>query len=234
MASDGEATENHPVLIREVIRGDGSRALALRVFCARQHGSVPLEACRACPSCIEISPDAESTSALVRCRAPETAEAEQPAEAPRAHDGPSEDILRVGSILRGVALCIGSEVDVSTLRAALAERGLPELLVVDDEGRLVGLVRDVNLPRALRPLHIASLLSALKSPDLRRVGDIMSTATSVGEDDSVRDAVLRMAHAHLREIPVITRGGELVGVLRDIDGLHSLSRFDVQGSRRQL
>src|SRR5262245_61741954 len=97
--------EEHPVLVREVVRRDGSRGLALRVFCSRRAESVPLETCAACPSCLVIATEPDGVSAVVRCKPPEGAAARRMA-APSRSDAPG-DITPVGTVLRGGTLCVG-------------------------------------------------------------------------------------------------------------------------------
>ncbi len=212
MAKEGAASEVHPVLIREIVRRDGSRTLAFHVFCSRRTESVPLAMCETCAACLDISPDAEGVRAVVRCRPP------CPTNAPTAFSRGDPNALPgdttpVGTILHGATLCAGSDAEAATLLALLAERALPELFVVDESGRLVGLVRDGHLQRGASSL-----------------GDVMSSATCVEEAVSVRRAVVRMAGAHVRAVPIVTRDGLLVGVLRDVDGLHFIAT-DRRGRR---
>jgi CBS domain-containing protein len=222
MANDRLATEEHPVLVREVVHRDGSRGLALRVFCSRRAESVPIEECEACPSCVDIAADADGVSGLVRCRPPRGRAALSVTSGLTNGDTPG-NATPVGTVLQGGVLCIGKDAEVSALLALLAERGLPGLFVVDDDGQLVGLVRDANLLAVRRANSTPALSSGLEAPDVSRVDGVMSTAMSVGEEASLRRALLRMASAHLREIPIVTREGQLVGVLRDIDGLRWLA-----------
>jgi len=219
MTNGRKAAEEHPVLVREVVRRDGSRAPALRVFCSRRAASVPLETCEACPSCVDIAPDEDGVGTLVRCQPPHAIATIPRTDRPRGMDDPPGEATLVGSILRGGTLCVASDAEVPALRALSVERALLGLFIVDNDGRLVGLVRDVNLLRAVQPTPDAGPLAALEARDVNRADAVMSTATSVWEDISVRRAIRCMASAHLREIPVVTREGQLVGVLRDIDGL---------------
>lgn len=220
MTSGQDPIEKHPVLVREVLRGDGSRVLSLRVYCSRQSASVDLETCEVCASCIDISPDPGGTQVFVRCEpVQETANAR--AGAPEEGSGPgglAGGTTPVGEILSDNTLCVGTDTHVPAIIELMKERSLPGVFVVDDEGHLVGIVRDVNLLRTLEPMpHMRQEpLHALAGS---HVETVMSTAMAIGEDSPVRRALLCMAHAHLREIPVVTREGRLVGVLRDIEGL---------------
>ncbi|MFO0678036.1 MAG: CBS domain-containing protein [Polyangiaceae bacterium] len=94
--------------------------------------------------------------------------------------------------------------DDLTAVLAIADGDRP--VYVKDGNALVGVIR-------LAPFAKAT-----------RVDVAMASALSVLESAGVREAVLRMARAHLREIPVVTTEGEPVGILRDVDALLALAR----------
>jgi len=167
---------------------------------------------------VEVAPDVDGTSALVRCSPPRDDATTPPTDDPQAGDDLREDCTPVGAILRGATLCIACRTEVRELRALMVEGGLPGVFVVDEGGRLAGLVRERDLVIAPRLTPNAGR-AAPEAGVVRLVGAVMSTATSVEEFASVCSALRRMAGAHLREVPVITRDGQLVGVLRDIEGL---------------
>ena len=231
MANGHRTIEDNPVLVREAVRRDGSRAVALRVFCGRRTGSVPLQTCEACPSCIEIASDLNGAGAIVRCK-PERAVAATAPTGVRRHGGEDApgDATPVGTILRGCTFCIVGDAEVPSLLAGLAERPLSEMPVVDDLGRLIGLVRDIHCLRGLRAALGPDVQSGFGRCGVSRIDAVMSPAKSVREDASVRRALRAMAGADVREIPVVARDGQLVGMLRDIDGLHFIAAE--RGSKR--
>ena len=65
-----EGPEEHPILVRDAVRGDGSHTIAFRVFCPRQGGSVPLDRCEVCPSCLDVTAGPGRGEALVHCAPP--------------------------------------------------------------------------------------------------------------------------------------------------------------------
>ena len=178
----------HPIVTTDVIRADGSHQVGLRVYCEKRAQSVPLDDCRACGACEEISGDADGDETWVIC-----------------------DIVQgddsIGSIVHGSIVCVQLEVSVADVKAVLIQRELPFVLVVDDEGRLVGIVSEGDLLRADR--SDASL----------RARDVMSSANAFSEDEAVRDALLAMASHRVRRAPVVTREGLLVGIVQDIEAM---------------
>ena len=203
-----ERPEEHPILAREMIRSDGSHTVAFRVFCPRRGQSVPLSTCEDCAACLEIAADGPGADGCVRCTpAPVTLGARisggEPLGGARTPEG-----IAVGDVLTKRVLCVGRDLSVPGLVALFVERAMGGVFVVDDDGMLLGSIREVDFVRS-RPLH-EPLCSA---------GEMMSSAIAVLEETPVRRAILQMARSHLREAPIVTRAGELLGVLRDIEGL---------------
>ena len=110
-----------------------------------------------------------------------------------------------------------------------ARRHDTDLLVVDTSLRLLGVVRDHRVARAVleasahdspRDFEGASRMTPLD----RTAGELMALPNSVPESVSVREALFRMARSHLRSIPVITGEGVPLGILSDIDALDAFAR----------
>lgn len=205
--------EEHPILVCDIVRKDGSHGVALRVFCAREQQSVPLSRCEVCPSTLDITAGGSGASGRVRCVRAPTHEVRAP-----THEGTA-----VGGVLSESILCVGSDVSVVSVIALFVERALADVFVVDDDGRLVGLIREINFVRS-RPSEGPRYPFAEPTPrPALTAGEIMSSAIPICEDIPVRRAILRMAHSHLRDAAIVTRAGELLGVLGDLQGLRWIS-----------
>jgi CBS domain-containing protein len=223
-----ERPEEHPILARDRIRGDGSHTIAFRVFCARRGQSVPLNTCQDCAACLEIAADGPGADGCVRCTpAPVPVGARmaggEPFGGARMHEG-----IAVGDVLTKRILCVGADLSVPALIALFVEQAMGGVFVVDDDGRLLGSIREVDFVRS-RPLQdkrawfngtssVDDESAAGEGPPWS-AGEMMSSAIAVHEGTPVRHVILQMARSHLREAPVVTRAGELLGALRDIDGL---------------
>jgi CBS domain-containing protein len=226
MVKDEPPHEKHPILTHQELRADGSRTIHFRVFCRRQARSFTLEACLACAQSIDV--EGAGSEACLRCK-PE----HQP---PPSTDGPptptrvGEDVP-VGTLLSASILCVHQDLDVVSLTSLFVERGLPSVFVVDDGGRLVGIVAEGSLvpprppsdPPGSFPPPPPSSGRLSTWPDGTLTRDVMATVSAVREDTSVRHALLEMAVTHVRQMPIVTPSGEPLGLLCDLDGMRWLS-----------
>jgi CBS domain-containing protein len=202
-----------PILVRDVVRADGSHALGLRVFCPRQSASLPVDVCRACPSCVEIAEGSDGD--VVRC-APRA----RPA-APRVEGGTSpSDGVAIGVLLRGPILAVDGDLPLRRLASLFVERRVPYVFVVGPDATVLGVARERDLVRAISP---ESIEGALRAQRPMRTVEIMSGASAVTESTPLRRALLQMAVAHVRQVPIVTPEGVLLGVLSDVDGLRLLA-----------
>jgi CBS-domain-containing membrane protein len=121
-------------------------------------------------------------------------------------------------------LSVPPEADVKVTFNLLKERGFRQAPVVKD-GRLIGIVTD-------RDLRVA-----LTQPNLT-VGDIMSSnPVTILEDATVEEAARIIRNRKFNALPVVSKRGELVGIITvtDIlDGLLNLLRFRDEPIRVQV
>jgi len=88
----------------------------------------------------------------------------------------------------------------------MAERQVGTLIVLDEAKRPIGLITDRDL--------VLSVLVAGKDPQNTRVGDIMTRDPKIVSEESAIEAALALMRAgSFRRLPVVSRGGELVGIL---------------------
>ena len=109
----------------------------------------------------------------------------------------------------------------SIMKAAklMKENGFRRLPVIDDDGRLVGIVSDRDIKEAspskattLDMHELYYLLSEIKA------GDIMTkTVITVGPDDTVEKAAVLMLRHNVGGMPVVDAKGLVVGVITDSD-----------------
>jgi acetoin utilization protein AcuB len=113
----------------------------------------------------------------------------------------------------------------ATLRAAAAlmrDRKVRHLPVVDDMGRLVGIVTDRDLRQALfAPGVLAERTDLPAILDALTVGDVMIRGVvSVRAVTTIREAARVMHERRLGALPVV-EGGRLVGILTETDVLRA-------------
>lgn len=183
--------ESHAVLARETVQKDGSRRVALRVFCTQRSESVDFDVCRQCEKLIDIESDLTGC-AWIRCGAKDEVAA-------------TAEATSVGSVLETGALCVEDDVPIASVAAILSERKMPELHVVNAGGLLLGTVRDVDLLK----MRLESRLNALAAT-------LMSSALKVRERAGLHDVLIALASAHARRVAVVAHDGILVSALGDI------------------
>ena len=116
--------------------------------------------------------------------------------------------MRISDILRSKGagvVTIGPEDSVRSLVAALAEHNLGALVVTTDGATVAGIVSERDVTRALHA-----------GPDLldAPVAQIMTTEVHTRTpDDSIEDLMLLMTERRIRHVPVVARGGALVGIV---------------------
>lgn len=119
----------------------------------------------------------------------------------------------------------------------LYQSGLSSLPVLDEDGRVVGVVSERDLIRAVLPGYVHMLQSAAFLPSLdqlsRRLGEIggrpvaefmVHDVIAARPDDNDLYLADLMIRKGLKQIPVLDEEKRLVGVVRRIDLLHRLRR----------
>jgi len=133
--------------------------------------------------------------------------------------------------------------EVETLLRVLRQHELPGVPVVDDVGKLVGIVTeadlvirdedaDLHLPHYIELWGGVVFLESVKHYEerLRRafaatVAEMMTPdPLSVTPEDSVRDAARLIAEHKHNRLPVVDPDGRLVGMVTRVDVLEALTR----------
>ncbi len=113
---------------------------------------------------------------------------------------------------------------VDRAAALLCENGFTSLPVVDDDGRLVGIVTEADLIRVqlpAQPQWRASAPVADTRPAGRTVGEVMTTPVeSLTPGADVADAARMMVDQRIRSLPIVDGHG-VVGILTRRDVLRS-------------
>jgi len=118
----------------------------------------------------------------------------------------------VGDAMGYFAVSVHADLTSVVLVSVFAEGGADVAMVVDDDGRLVGLVDATTAALAREPVPAHTLA--------RRV-------TPIHEAAPLAHAVDRMVHERARALPVVDDGGCVVALLTDLDALHWVARRSV-------
>jgi CBS domain-containing protein len=135
-------------------------------------------------------------------------------------------LTRVRDRMTRVVATTHSEVPVMAAREVMRKRALRHLPVVDQRGRLVGIVTDRDLRQVVfaptlrdRAPRINELLQALT------VSDIMTrNVVAVRPGERIEHAARVMRERRLGALPVVERG-RLVGILSEVDILAAFEEF---------
>jgi CBS domain-containing protein len=151
--------------------------------------------------------------------------------------------MRIEQIMTTDVATISPDASLKDVARTLAGREVSGLPVVDDDGRLVGIVseRDLFPRKAAQPR--GGLLSRLLGrtdgarPPARVAADVMSTpAVAIEPFWSIPGAAAMMRDHGVKRLPVIDDGGRLVGIVSLADVVRAVVRADseVQREARRL
>jgi CBS domain-containing protein len=124
---------------------------------------------------------------------------------------------------------VGPDTSAKYAAEIMADRGFAALPVVDDEGRVIGIVAEADVLRDRLPqdprLHLRREAAVELPPALLVRGVMTSPARTVPLTADVADVARLFLHAGLRSLPVVD-GDRLVGIVSRRDLLRVLVRPD--------
>ncbi len=143
--------------------------------------------------------------------------------------------VTVAEIMTRDVVAVRPDTPMSELVADLVEREFRAVPVVDDQGKVVGIVTNGDLVRrGGLPVRL-ELLRTFDSPLIhaqlarlaeahRVAGEVMtSPAVTAGPDLDVRHAADMMLRRRLKRLPVVDEAGRLVGIVSRVDLLRSVA-----------
>ena len=143
--------------------------------------------------------------------------------------------MKVREIMTRDLTAVDPDTTVRELIYILDKSGLSSVPVVDEDGRVLGIVseRDIiegAVPGYFELLHGSSFLPAVDqfSEKLKEIENdpvslyMTRNATKIDEEDDDLAVADLMLHKNLKLLPVVNKDGLLVGMLRRIDLLKDL------------
>lgn len=143
--------------------------------------------------------------------------------------------MKVRDIMTKDLTAVEKDIPVRELIFILNNAEMPNVPVVDEDGRLTGFISEKDLIRAALPGYFEMLHSTSFIPDmnqlsrkLSQIADepiekfIRTTVMSVTEDDDDLQAADLIIRKGVKNVPVVDEDGRLVGRVRRIDLLRHL------------
>lgn len=143
--------------------------------------------------------------------------------------------MKVRDIMTKDLTAVEKDIHVRELIFILNNADMPNLPVVDEDGKLTGVISEKDLIRAALPGYFEMLHSTSFIPDmnqlsrkLTQIADesiekfIQTAVMSVTEDDDDLQAADLIIRKGVKNVPVVDADGRLVGRVRRIDLLRHL------------
>jgi CBS domain-containing protein len=198
MTSSSPRLVHLPIRSLETLVAGGKRVHNHSVPCPMRGGSVDVATCRVCPHLAGM--DGTGAEAGVVSCTPDVA---------------SGRGARVGGCTLAHAVpSVRDDVTLQELTSFFVQQGAPRVAVVDEAGTLVGTITE-------RDLIVGDILAYRRLSDVP-AASLARQAHAVSESTTLRDALRRMAHHQLREIPVVSESGQFTGWLEDLEALRTL------------
>jgi CBS domain-containing protein len=140
---------------------------------------------------------------------------------------------RVKDVMTRTPYTIDPEAPIGTATAVMRDRGVRHLPVVDEAGKLVGMVSDRDVRDAVFAPAFAERLSQAarrrvrglnETLDRLKVKDVMTWDAMTTEPDALlAQAAALMFEGQISSLPVVQKG-KLVGIVTERDVLRALAR----------
>lgn len=141
-----------------------------------------------------------------------------------------QDLKQVGDILRRDTQTVGPDTPVAEVIRIIDRDDIQRVAVVDDSGKLLGLISDRDLLRYFKPREagIWGLLGRMKAAvekdacaadlsqclEATRAADVMTAdLITVGEETLIEEAVAVMTERALKRLPVVDAEGRFKGMI---------------------
>jgi CBS domain-containing protein len=151
--------------------------------------------------------------------------------------------MQVKEIMTEDVATVRTDTPVTDVARMFREKAISGMPVVDEEGKVVGIITEVDLiarhARPHFPTYIAFLDSIiyLESPrryrdSMRRIlattaGELMTTPVrTVGPKMDVQDLAAFMVEERVNPVPVLDDQGQLLGIVSHTDILHMIEQAE--------
>ncbi len=138
--------------------------------------------------------------------------------------------LKVADVMTSPAITIHANEPLGVAAARMAEHGIKRLPVLDEKGKLIGVLSRVDVLKQV--VSEESKKRAAKAPAgaARTLGDIMiPEIPTIEEDDQLADIIARFLEAGTRRLVVVNEAGQPLGLISDADAVTRVQPTSQQG-----
>ena len=146
--------------------------------------------------------------------------------------------LTVRDVMTRDVITVRTDTSFKEVARQLGGNNISALPVLDEHGRLAGVVSEADLlpktgyrdrPGKSRPLTVVGRLRrTLAKAAGGTAGEVMSSpAVTIEPDATLAEAARFMANRGVKRLPVVTEGGELIGIVSRADLVSAFLRTDV-------
>jgi len=143
--------------------------------------------------------------------------------------------VKVGEVMRREVATVSPESPITQVVELLLDKDFTALPVVDDGGKVVGMISDsdlltrggmnvtISLKRATDLEYVRGLHESLENPG-HMVSDVMTREVVTVQPDTVLGQAARlMVEKRLKRLPVVDNDGRIVGILGRLDILNTIA-----------
>jgi CBS domain-containing protein len=143
--------------------------------------------------------------------------------------------VKVAEVMRREVTTVRPDSPVTAVIDLLLDKDFTAVPVVDEQGKVVGMVSDsdlltrggINVPlslkRAADPEFVKELHTTLEDP-ARKVSEVMTRdVVTIGPEAALGQAAKLMVEKHLKRLPVVDANGRLTGILGRLDVLNTIA-----------
>jgi CBS domain-containing protein len=218
------------IRVRRVVARDGRESSHSTVFCRLQTKTLSVDECKRCDRYQGVTENPTDRESFLMC----SSLADGHESLPLAGIPPEGLAASVASVMSPEVVCVRDDVSVDELVLLLVEHGISGVPVVDEAGKLIGVVSrsdllwedydeaEARIERS-RTRHKKDEDARFKRP--LAVREIMtSKAFSLPEGATLSRAAAAMAYEGVHRVPIVDENGAVVGILSAGDLLAWLAR----------
>jgi CBS domain-containing protein len=153
---------------------------------------------------------------------------------------PADTLVR--DVMSTNLFTVRPDASVNDAADVLADKGISSLPVVDDAGKLVGILRDDDLIASEARVHVPTFFNFLGlgvpfpgemkhlEHELKKIAgasvrDVMDDAPpTIGPDESLEDVATLMHERNVNSVPVVDADDKVVGIVTRADLVRDIAR----------